>query len=137
MIIWLIGLVTTYLCVALIYWDAKRWNYEHGNSELELLKLYKAPKETYTIDHHNLEIKINKLGRGLICPWCEIGGEYGPRDAKQARKYRACKNCGIFQNVDGLKEQARLAHCPDCGVGSWTLNKDGKECDKCHRYIKF
>ena len=120
-----------------IIFSAKRWVKNNGTYNLELLKLYKAPKEEYKLDHWNIEVRLNKTGQGLICPWCELGGEYGPRqDGVSNRRYRACKNCGIFQNINESKEQAILAKC-ECGVGAWTLSKEGKNCDKCGKYIKL
>mgnify|MGYP001565589663 FL=1 len=132
-IYFLIYLLAMFACFWIIKLSADKWIKENG---LNLYRSdYNSPKETYTLKDWKMEMSLAKKGAIIICPWCERGSQYGARVA-ESRKYRACKYCGIFQNIDGFKEQARLAKC-SCGNGSWTLNKEGKNCDLCNKYIKF
>jgi transcription elongation factor Elf1 len=58
-------------------------------------------------------------GQKLHCPRCGSEDEFGPRQAVLAdrtfRRYRGCKQCGLFQEADGQSapyQTALLAH--DC-----------------------
>jgi len=46
-----------------------------------------------------------EAGRETRCPRCGSEGEFGPRQAvlpdRSFRRYRGCKQCGLFQEADG------------------------------------
>jgi len=102
------------------------------NQDYDLPRHICSPPDEYTLEDWEREMR---MGMTLECPWCHRSDEYAPRKY-QDRKYRACKACGIFQNVGEEKQQARIAHC-DCGYGAWTLNPIGKKCDRCGKYNKI
>ena len=82
----------------------------------------------------------SKLGSCLIpCPWCNIIGFYSPRVARE-RKYRACKFCGWWQEVDGGEPYRCIAlYCDACGIYDWTQPKEEKDfkfCEKCKQQYK-
>ena len=77
--------LTILTCIIFIYLNSKKWTEENGLYNSELIKLYKPPKDEYRLEHWNIEIKLTKRGYPIICPWCEIGGEYGPKDFQDRR----------------------------------------------------
>jgi uncharacterized Zn finger protein len=61
----------------------------------------------------------------LQCPRCGSGEDFGPRQAVLAdrsfRRYRACKQCGMFQEADGRSlphQTVLMAHDCDSQVGA-------------------
>jgi len=102
----------------------------------------------YTLKEWEKEMKMNRacscpgLGSCLIpCPWCKIIGFYGPRIVGE-RKYRACKFCGWWQEIDNGEPYRCIAlYCESCGIYDWTQpkeEKDFKPCEKCGlKYKKF
>lgn len=76
----------------------------------------------------------------ISCPNCHSLGFYGPKmtvnEAKEIiRKYRACKFCGFWQEVDDGEPYRCIAlYCGSCGAYDWTTPKgeeDYKSCGQC------
>jgi hypothetical protein len=42
-----------------------------------------------------------------VCPRCGTSGFYGPRVAVDGTRYRACRFCGLFQEVGGAAQRAQ------------------------------
>lgn len=87
------------------------------------------------------------FGGPLPCPCCKTIGFYGPRrnppEGEITRKYRACKFCGLWQEVwgTGFNDRGGKAfrcvalYCNTCGSYDWTLPKDlddYKLCSNCN-----
>lgn len=93
----------------------------------------------------------SKAGSCVIaCPSCKTFGFYAPRYAPtgnqekdnnlEGRKYRGCKFCGFWQEVDNGEPYRCIAlRCDTCGIDDWTQpkeEKDFKSCQKCHSKYK-
>lgn len=92
--------------------------------------------------------RVAQLGLGtanLPCPNCNTLGFYGPRiypkpPAEPNRKYRACKFCGLWQDVSGYpgtKKEGKLFYCipircsnPACKTFQYTESNLSKPCEK-------
>jgi len=50
-----------------------------------------------------------------VCPSCGRTGFYGPRVGNAGERYRACRFCGFFQDVDGPPTRAHpsIHGCPE------------------------
>ena len=85
-----------------------------------------------------------RAGRPLFrCPDCSSDADFGPKAHKRTdgseRHYRACKNCGFWQEADGsppyrvwlaqhdcvlvLRPGQLNAECPTCG-NRWTVTQE-------------
>ena len=67
----------------------------------------------------------------LPCPNCKVIGFYAPRGDAEGRKYRACKFCGFWQEVDGEPYRYEAVLCPDCGCFDWHIKFTGQVCNNC------
>lgn len=95
----------------------------------------------YTLGQWGEEMKIALLSYHqpygscrLPCPGCGVIGFYSPREVGN-RKYRACKFCGFWQEVDNGEPYRCIAlYCSSCNIYDWTQpkeEKDFKSCEKC------
>ena len=108
----------------------------------------------YTLKQWEKEEKIRRLSYHphygscrLPCPNCKVIGFYAPREDDGGRKYRGCKFCGFWQEVDGGEPyggepyRCIALHCESCGIYDWTQpkeEKDFKPCEICGlKYKKF
>ncbi|MBI2042718.1 MAG: hypothetical protein HYT21_03175 [Candidatus Nealsonbacteria bacterium] len=82
----------------------------------------------------------------LQCPKCGEVGFYGPRIDPDSKKYRACKFCGWWQEVQGEEgrninngEPYRCKHfcCDQCGVYDWGITDNLRFCPKGHETKKI
>ena len=93
--------------------------------------------------------QIFKLGLGtsnLPCPLCKTIGFYAPRidppiwptSSPVNRKYRACKFCGLWQDVigyPGTRKEGEIFNClpircSNCKTFQWTECNLNKPCEK-------
>lgn len=90
--------------------------------------------------------RVAQLGLGtanLPCPSCKTIGFYGPRiyplpPAEPNRKYRACKFCGLWQDVPGYpgtRQAGKLFYCiplrcTKCRTFQYTEYNLNKPCEK-------
>lgn len=85
------------------------------------------------------------FGKQLKCPRCGTTGFYGPRkgevEGKIIRKYRACKFCGLWQELFGCvwnerggdAYRCKMIYCDKCNIYNWRepWGEPGK-CSNCH-----
>lgn len=105
----------------------------------------------YTENQWENEMDLNKFcgkhpnlfhsGCTIPCPNCQAVGFYGPKitvnDTTEeiTRRYRACKFCGFWQEVNNGEPYRCIAlYCNSCDSYDWTAPKDEedyKSCKKC------
>jgi hypothetical protein len=92
--------------------------------------------EAYTLHLWTQESAALHAGEDpLNCPACLRRGFYGPREADQARRYRACKFCGFWQNVGQLPHEIIRYECrqPDHWTMDWREPHESWQCPICTR----
>lgn len=104
-------------------------------------------KATYRIQMPNGQMAELGLGTSnLTCPRCKTIGFYGPRidppiwpaSMPINRKYRACKFCGLWQDVPGYpgtRKEGKIfdclpIRCSGCKTFQWTEYNSNKPCEK-------
>lgn len=139
MILVLLYFIVLGTLLAIIYYDSKRWIAGNHNQDV-----YLPTRGPYTFDDWNKEVGM--LGTSelvglkgspeLRCPWCKVYGSYGPR-YDHGRRYRACKNCKTFQNIEENTKTARVLWCEHCKIGKHTLSSVRQRCSQCRGFMKF
>jgi hypothetical protein len=66
------------------------------------------------------------------CPRCRRSGFYGPRRADKERRYRACKFCGLWQDVG---KPPHLIIRYECHVADWKEPHEPWNCPTCGRHF--
>ena len=73
------------------------------------------------------------------CPRCGRRGFYAPRFAEPDRRYRACKFCGLWQNVGKPPHEIIRYEChqhPDGSeVADWKEPHESWDCPSCGRHF--
>ena len=84
---------------------------------------------TYTIEQWTEEdAHLKSGGDPQPCPRCARRGFYAPRWAEGDRHYRACKFCGLWQDV-GRPEHEIIRY--ECCVADWKEPNESWACPVC------
>ena len=107
----------------------------------------------YTTSQWEKEMDLNKFcgkhpnwfysGCTIPCPSCQSVGFYGPKRTENeitkeiTRRYRACKFCGLWQEVNGEPYRCIALYCNSCVAFDWTAPKDEKDYKDCKCGSKY